>query len=122
MWSDSNLCPFIAVTAHWIETVWQETPTGKVAHLRMRSELIGFIKVPGRHTGPHLAAAFAYILTCVGIVKKVSQLLELLHHSHITYNISWAMLQWTTSASTRRSCERWRAGLGTITQMLNLTL
>ena len=50
MWSDPNLSPFMAVTAHWIETTPVETPQGLQHTLKLRADLIGFQRVPGHHT------------------------------------------------------------------------
>ena len=47
MWSDSNLAPFMAVTAHWIQGVWEETVGAKRLVLKLRADLIGFQRVPG---------------------------------------------------------------------------
>ena len=60
----------MAVTAHWIEPVFEETPTGQKCTLRLRANLVGFIRVPGRHTGEHLAHAFLYITDRLHITEK----------------------------------------------------
>ena len=70
--TDSNLVPFMAVTAHWIETKVKQTPQGPQYELKLQAKLIGFHHVPGCHTGEHLAQAFLYILDCLSIVSKVS--------------------------------------------------
>ena len=72
MWSDPNLSPFMAVTAHWIETEIVQTARGPQYRLKLRAELIGFHRVPGSHTGEHLAQALLYILDRLGIASKVS--------------------------------------------------
>jgi hypothetical protein len=59
----------MAVTAHWIQEVKSEDGTSE---LKLRSDLIGFHKIPGRHTGVHLAHCFFYITERIGISKKVS--------------------------------------------------
>ena len=71
MWSDPNLTPFMGVTAHWIEATEVQTPAGIDYILKLRSDLIGFHRVPGRHMGEHLAVAFLYVLDRVGITDKV---------------------------------------------------
>jgi len=71
MWSDPNLSPFMAVTAHWIEAKSVSTPNGQQYQLNLRSDLIGFHRVPGRHTGEHLAHAFIYVLDRIQIADKV---------------------------------------------------
>ena len=47
MWSDPNLSPFMAVTAHWIEAVPIQTPAGRQFKLNLRSDLFAFLSVPG---------------------------------------------------------------------------
>ena len=71
MWSDPNQEPFMAVTAHWIETKSEQTTVGLQYSLTLRAALIRFMRVPGHHTGEHLAHAFINILDRVGIAEKV---------------------------------------------------
>lgn len=61
----------MAVTGHWIETVVRDTPQGPQYELKLRAELIGFHRVPGRHTGEHLAQALLYVLDRLSITNKV---------------------------------------------------
>jgi hypothetical protein len=77
MWSDPNLTPFMAVTAHWIEGRIEDTPSGPQRILRLRADLVGFIQVPGQHTGEHLASAFLHVLDRVDITSKVGKILLL---------------------------------------------
>lgn len=72
MWSDPNLSPFMAVTAHWIKAVSKDTPDGKDFALELQADLIGFHRVPGSHTGEHLAQAFIHIVDRLSISHKVS--------------------------------------------------
>lgn len=65
LWTDPDLTPYMAVTAHWIQEINGE--------LRLRADLIGFHQVPGHHTGEHLAVAFRYILDRVDIIRRVSR-------------------------------------------------
>ena len=58
----------MAVTAHWIQSITLEDGSQK---LNLRSDLIGFHKIPGRHTGVHLAYCFLYIIDRMDIDKKV---------------------------------------------------
>lgn len=67
MWSDTNLSPFMAVTAHWIEATTQQTSMGPQHILKLRTDLIGFHCVPGRHDGEHLAHAFLHVTDRIGI-------------------------------------------------------
>jgi hypothetical protein len=62
----------MAVTAHWIESTIQDTPHGPQHILKLRADLIGFHRVPGRHDGEHLAHAFLYVLDHVSVTQKVA--------------------------------------------------
>ena len=75
-WTDPNQTPFLAVTAHWIEAIEEKTSTGS-KKLRLRSDLIGFHKLPGRHTGEHLAHCFLFIIDRVKVTSKVSEIIFL---------------------------------------------
>ena len=72
LWTDLNLSPFMAVTAHWIETKVTQTPEGLQYELKLHAELIGFHRVPGRHDGKHLCQAFLYIIDQLSIASVVS--------------------------------------------------
>jgi len=78
MWSDPNLSPFMAVTAHWIETIPVQMPQGLQHTLKLRADLIGFQCVPGHHTGEHLTFAFMHILERLEILPKV--------HTHTSHH------------------------------------
>lgn len=71
MWSDPNLSPFMAVTAHWIEGIEEVTVNGPKLVLKLRCDLVGFQRVPGRHDGKHLAYAFLHITDRLDITRKV---------------------------------------------------
>jgi hypothetical protein len=71
MWSDPNLRPYMAVTAHWIEPEIVQTAEGPVTNLRLRADLIAFHNVPGRHTGEHLANALVFILDRLKLTCRV---------------------------------------------------
>ena len=60
----------MAVTAHWIEAVKGK---GDKKTLQLRSDLVGFHKLPGRHTGEHLAHCFLFITDRLKITGKVSK-------------------------------------------------
>ena len=68
MWSDPDLKPYMAVTAHWLEYV-QTSSGGK--KLTLRASLIGFLHFPGTHTGERLAEAFSFIIGRTGLERKV---------------------------------------------------
>jgi hypothetical protein len=76
MWSDPNMSPFMAVTAHWIEKMTEDTPTGPQQKLRLRVDLIAFTQVPGRHTGDHLAQVFFFCVDRLKIAGKVCYILK----------------------------------------------
>ncbi|KAJ2921202.1 hypothetical protein H1R20_g15892, partial [Candolleomyces eurysporus] len=71
LWSDTNLCPFMAVTAHWIEAKTVQTAEGPVTSLNLRADLIAFHNLPGRHTGEHLGTALLHVLDRLKIVGKI---------------------------------------------------
>lgn len=75
-WSDPNQTSFMAVTAHWIEAIEEKTSTGS-KKLRLRADLIGFYKLPGRHTGEHLAHCFLFITDRIKVTSKVSKIISL---------------------------------------------
>jgi hypothetical protein len=61
----------MAVTAHWIQKVTICSSDTPQHVLKLRADLVGFLRVPGRHTGSHLAIAFLYVLDRLDITKKV---------------------------------------------------
>ena len=63
----------MAVTAQWIESVEVKTHTGTEKKLQLRSDLVGFHKLHGRHTGEHLAHCFLFITDQLKITAKVSE-------------------------------------------------
>jgi hypothetical protein len=67
----------MAVTAHWIQATTAEDGTQQ---LKLRSDLIGFHKIPGRHNGAHLAQCFLYITDRLKITEKVIFILMLLNY------------------------------------------
>jgi hypothetical protein len=71
MWSDPNMSPFMAVTANWIGSNPDTPHSSNFVSLKLQSELIGFVNVPERHTGEHLAESFLYVLDRVQVTHKV---------------------------------------------------
>ena len=71
MWSDPNLRPFMAITAHWIESTPQQTTAGVQHKLMLHTNLIGFHSVPGWHTGEHMCHVFVHVLDRLGITAQV---------------------------------------------------
>jgi hypothetical protein len=74
LWTDANLSPFMAVTAHWIEVETVPMPQGAQYNLQLCSDLIGFHHVPGHHSGEHIAHAFLHVLDRIGVTHKVSNI------------------------------------------------
>ena len=64
MWSDPDLKPYMAVTAHWLKLVQEK--------LTLRAELIGFLHLSETHSRERLAESFYFIITRMGLGKKVS--------------------------------------------------
>ena len=67
MWTDPNVSPFMGVTAHWIESQTVREISGNHQIISLQVALIGFIRVPIRHTGEHLAKAFSYVVDRLNI-------------------------------------------------------
>jgi hypothetical protein len=65
IWSDSQLCPFLAVTAHWIAKESEKEA------LVLKAALITFHHIPGSHTGMALAL----------------KILELIDHAEVKHNV-----------------------------------
>lgn len=68
MWSDPDLKPYMAVTAHWLENVQAQSGEKK---LTLRACLVGFLHLPGTHTGERLAEALFFIIKRILPAKKV---------------------------------------------------
>ena len=62
----------MAVTAHWIKAETRKTPKGLRRKYTLQADLIGFHRIPGRHTGDHLAHTFLRIIDRLKIAHKVS--------------------------------------------------
>lgn len=72
LWTDINMKAYMAVTAHWLQQVSLQQSERLQSKLHLRSDLIGFVHVPGSHTGERLAKVFLYIIDRLNISKKVS--------------------------------------------------
>jgi hypothetical protein len=68
LWSDPDLKQYMAVTAHWLESV--QTHSGE-KKLTLRASLVGFLHLPGTHTGERLAEALMFIIKRTGLTRKV---------------------------------------------------
>jgi len=79
----------MAVTAHWIESVEEKTCTGTEKKLQLRSDLVGFHKLPGRHTGEHLAHCFLFITDRLKITAKVSEYNLIIYNEILDQLTDW---------------------------------
>jgi hypothetical protein len=77
----------MAVTAHWMERQALQVSQTLLHKISLRADLIGFIHVPGSHTGEHLAEMFLYILDRLQIANKVSFILVLLKYIYMVYRL-----------------------------------
>jgi len=101
MWSDTNLTPFMVVTAHWIEMATVQMPQGPQHILKLWSDLIGFQHCPGRHTREHLAQAFLHVLEWIQITSKVWELFVVYCiYAHSNLQIGWVTLDNTSNNDT----------------------
>ncbi len=71
VWSNENLSPFMGVTAHWIDMTKVNTPASVQTTLKLKSYIIGFSRIPGRHSGQHLVQTLRFIVDRIGISTKV---------------------------------------------------
>jgi hypothetical protein len=58
----------MGVTAHWIEA--KKGPDGQL-RLHFECALVGFLHIPGRHTGRHCSHGLVFICERLGILGKV---------------------------------------------------
>jgi hypothetical protein len=79
----------MAVTAHWIESVEEKTCTGTEKKLQLRSDLVGFHKLPGHHTGEHLTHCFLFITDWLKITAKVSEFNLVIYNKILDQLTDW---------------------------------
>ena len=77
MWTDFDSKAYMAVTAHWLQKVSLQQSGRLQPAISLRSNLIGFVYIPGSHTGDRLSKVFLHIIDRLGISKKVSFILLL---------------------------------------------
>jgi hypothetical protein len=70
-WSDPDLKQYMAVTAHWLESTFDQR---RQRNLNLRVDLVGFLLVPGSHTGERLAEEFLFIIDRLDLAHKVYSL------------------------------------------------
>jgi hypothetical protein len=61
----------MAVTAHWLESTFDQK---RQQNLNLCVDLVGFLLVPGSHTGEHLAEEFLYIIDHLDLAHKIYSL------------------------------------------------
>jgi hypothetical protein len=64
IWSDPQLRPFLAITAHWIQRLDDGT-------LLLRADLVAFSYIPDSHSGDNIAKAALKALEHGDLLKKV---------------------------------------------------
>jgi hypothetical protein len=63
IWTDDfDKKPYMAVTAHWLEQASLQISGRLQQKINLRTDLIGFIHIPGSHSGERLAEVFLWIL------------------------------------------------------------
>ena len=101
VWSDPNLAPYMGVTAHWVAMGTDESIRGSAKRLILRSELIGFQRIPGSHTGEHLAHVLLSIVDRVNMTSKVGYTLLFWDKLLMTFQIGWITMD---NASNNTKC------------------
>lgn len=64
IWTNFNMKSYMAVTAYWLQ---KNSLQSKVT---LCSNLIGFVHIPGSHTGERLAKVFVHILDRIKLGKS----------------------------------------------------
>jgi hypothetical protein len=67
LWSNSNLRPFLALTAHWLGRDAPGSP------LRLKTALFAFHNVMGKHDGKNLADISVHLMDRAGMTANVHQ-------------------------------------------------
>jgi hypothetical protein len=70
LWTDFNMKSYMAVTAHWLQKVSLQQSKTLQPKLTLCSDLIGFVHIPGSHTGERLAKVFLHILDRIKLGKS----------------------------------------------------
>jgi hypothetical protein len=78
-WSDQNLQPYLAITAHWIASIGETSSS-----LQLKSALIAFHRLRRGHSGKAQARVVMHLLDRAGITVKVSQAFYD-HYLFVTY-------------------------------------
>ena len=73
VWTDFDMKAYMVVTAHWLQRASLEQSGRRLQpRLNFRCDLIGFVHLPGSHTGACLCEVFLYITDRLKISRKVS--------------------------------------------------
>jgi hypothetical protein len=72
LWTDLDKKPYMAITSHWMEKQSLQVSQTLQHRINFRSDLIGFLHLPGSHTGIRLAETFLFAINNLGIANKVS--------------------------------------------------
>jgi hypothetical protein len=72
IWTNPFMTPYLGLTAHWIESKMERINNRSQIRLALRSELIGFKRLPGRHSGEHISQAILHIVNRLGFTEKVT--------------------------------------------------
>jgi hypothetical protein len=70
IWTDLNMKAYMAVTAHWLQNISLQQSGTLQSKLTLRSDLIGFVHIPGSHNGERLSKVFLYILDRINLGKS----------------------------------------------------
>ena len=62
IWTDFDQKPYMAITAHWLEQASLQMSGRLQQKINLRTDLIGFMHIPGSHTGERLAEVFLWVL------------------------------------------------------------
>lgn len=77
IWSNQNLAPYLAITAHWIARVGEGRSGSRTTSLRLKTALVAFHRLTGSHDGASLAQAVLQLLDRAQVTLKVRVLLRL---------------------------------------------
>jgi hypothetical protein len=70
-WTDLDIKSYMAIIAHWVQGHSIQTSHGLHETLSLHADLIGFITIPGSHTGDCLVEIFIFVINHLNIAKKV---------------------------------------------------
>jgi hypothetical protein len=70
IWTDFDQKPYMAITAHWLEQASLQMSGRLQQKINLRTDLIGFMHIPGSHTGERLAEVFLWVLKRFKFIKN----------------------------------------------------